>query len=119
MKLGTNYLERWAKDGDKTEKSQSNRGYKKLDKFWHKQKKKLVTCDRIDSFWFPQRWWGEVIKSISIWEFIKTDIEGIFKGLKNWHLMKRFWDLLLNIFQLRSSTHYFGRRNVAQYFRTA
>ena len=36
INLGTNYLERCSKDGKKTEKSQPNRDYKRLDSFWHK-----------------------------------------------------------------------------------
>ncbi len=82
VNLSTNYLERSAKDGKKTEESQPNRDYKRLDNFWHKQKDNLVTYERIDSFWFPQWWWGEVIKPRNILEVIKTNITGIFEGIK-------------------------------------
>jgi hypothetical protein len=78
INLSTNYLERYAKDGKKTEKSQPNRDYKRLDNFWHEQQDKVVTYERIDSFWFPQWWWGEVIKPRNILDFIKTDIKGLF-----------------------------------------
>ncbi len=83
INLSTNSLERSAKDGKKTERSQPNRDYKRLDNFWHKQQDKLVTYERIDSFWFPQWWWGEVIKPRNIWDFIKTDIKGIFDKIQD------------------------------------
>ena len=82
VNLSTNYLERAAKDGKKTEKSQPNRDYKRLDDFWHQQQDKVVTYERIDSFWFPQWWWGEVIKPRNILDFIKTDIKGLFAQVK-------------------------------------
>lgn len=82
INLSTNYLERYAKDGKRTEKSQPNRDYKRLANFWHQQQDKVVTYERIDSFWFPQWWWGEIIKPRNILEFIKTDIKGMFEKIK-------------------------------------
>jgi Lipase (class 3) len=83
INLGTNSLERCAKDGKKTEKSQPNRDYERLNDFWHQQQAKVVSYERIDSFWFPQWWWGEVIKLKNIWEFFRTDIRNIFVKLQD------------------------------------
>ena len=83
VNLSTNSLERAAKDGKKTEISQPNKDYKRLDNFWHQQLDKVVKYERIDSFWFPQWWWGEVIKPRNIWDFFKTDIRDIFEKIQD------------------------------------
>lgn len=79
----TNCLERAAKDEEKTGRSQPNSDYRRLDHFWYQKQNKVLTYERVDSFWFPQWWWGEVIKPRNIWEVLKTDIRDIFDKLQD------------------------------------
>jgi hypothetical protein len=77
IKLDTNNLEEYAEEKD----NKINRDYQRLDKFWHQKEDKVVTYQRLHNFWFPEWWWGEVLKPRNIWELLKTDIRDIFEKL--------------------------------------
>jgi hypothetical protein len=77
--LNTNYLEECSENG----KRQPNDNYRRLDEFWKQKPDRLVTYERLHSFWFPQWWYGEVLKPRNIWEVLRTDIRNIFKKLQD------------------------------------
>jgi hypothetical protein len=83
INLGTNYTERCAESGRKTGKSQPNRDYQRLNDFWQQQSSKLVTYERLDTFYFPGWWWGEILKPGNILQVLTTDIRDIFEKLQD------------------------------------
>jgi len=116
--LSTNYLERAAKDGKKTEKSQINRNYKRLDNFWNQQQDKVVTYKRINSFWFPQWWWGEVIKPRKILNLIKTNISNIFNKFQDLVIDEPIFGFIAHS-QIEPNTFFVvfrGTREAAEWF---
>jgi hypothetical protein len=56
--------------------------YGRLDEYW-KKTGTVEKYERLDSFWFPEWYWGEALNSRNLWEFIKTDISDIFRNIED------------------------------------
>lgn len=55
--------------------------YGRLDQFWH-QTDQTTTYERLNNFWFPQWWWGEVLNPQNVWQLLQSNVQDIFKNLK-------------------------------------
>lgn len=58
------------------------REYGRLDQFWQKTNK-VETYERLDNFWFPEWWWGGLLKRKNILKLFRTNIKDIFQGIED------------------------------------
>lgn len=63
--------------------SQTTKDYQWLDHFWQQKPDQVKTYTRLDNFWFPQWWWGEVLKPENLLDFFKEDIRDIWQNLED------------------------------------
>lgn len=75
--LNTDNREKFS--NNKTPQTKSD--YQRLDSYWQQKPESLLKYDRLAHFWFPQWWWGEVLKLDRLTNFLQTNVRDIWQNL--------------------------------------